>query len=100
MTKIRIPARVADHLLSTEPAYTPESDPELARVLKVIRGTQHHADGSYHIDVTDRGELDSLQVYVEAMATGARDNAHDPDGLADFNAAKAVLRALAKRSTL
>jgi hypothetical protein len=32
------------------------------------------------------------------MAAGAEDNAHDPDGLADLNSARAVLRAMSRKT--
>ena len=92
--KIRIPARVADHLLSSQAAYTPEADPEMAAVLTAIRAANTRKDGSCTITVADPEELDALRVYVEAMEAGAADNAYDPDGLADLNSARAVLRAL------
>lgn len=98
--KLRIPARVALHLLEgTEAAYRPEADPEIAAVLDAIRGATARKDGSCTISISDPGQLDTLRVYVEAMETGAADNTHEPDGVADLNAARAVLRALNTAAT-
>lgn len=94
--KIRIPARVADHLLSSQAAYTPESDPEMAQILYLIRARKARKDGSTLVEINSTDLLEDLRIYVEAMEAGAADNAHDPDGLADLNSARAVLRALAR----
>jgi len=94
--KLRIPARVADHLLSSQAAYTPESDPEMAQVLYLLRKARTRKDGSCLLTLHSPDLLDTLRVYVEAMATGAADNTHEPDGVADLNSARAVLRALAR----
>lgn len=92
--KLRIPARVASHLLESQAGYTPESDPVLAATLNRIRDAKVRKDYSRQIEVTDPEELGVLQEYVETMQAAARDQAHDPDGLADLNSARAVLRAL------
>jgi hypothetical protein len=97
--KFRIPARVADHLLASQAAYTPADDPEMAAILARLRGSKARKDGATFIDVTDPEELETLRIYVDAMAAGAADNTHDPDGVADLNSARAVLRALDRMET-
>lgn len=95
--KLRIPSRVAIRLLEeTEAARNPEADPEIAAVIQAVRDAPGRKDGSCTIRISDPGQLDTLRVYMEAMETGAADNTHDPDGVADLNAARAVLRALRK----
>lgn len=96
--KLRIPARVFDHLEGSQAACTPESDPEMAAVLAKLRAANRRKDGSRLITLSDAEEVDTLLIYVEAMAAGAADNAYDPDGLADLNSARAVLRAIARES--
>jgi hypothetical protein len=70
----------------------------MAATLNRIRNAKVRKDFSRTIEVTDPEELDTLRVYIEAMEAGAADNAHDPDGLADLNSARALLRALTKES--
>lgn len=95
VVKIRIPKRVAIRLLEeTEAARNPEEDPEIAAVIQAVREAPDRKDGSCTIRISDPDQLDTLRIYMEAMETGAADNTHDPDGIADLNAARAVLRAL------
>lgn len=99
--KLRISARVWNHLEGSQAAYTQEADVDMAAIIAKIRAANRRKDGSHHIEVTDPEQLDTLRIYMEAMETGAADNLgyadEDRDALADLNAARAVLRALANR---
>lgn len=95
--KLRITRRVAIRLLEeTEAASNPAADPEIAAVIQAVREAPTRKDGSCTIAISEPSQLDTLRVYIEAMETGAADNTHEPDGVADLSAARAVLRALRK----
>jgi hypothetical protein len=66
----------------------------MAAILDRLRATPARKDGATWITLEDPEQLEDLRIYVGAMEAGAADNAHDPDGLADLNSARAVLRAL------
>lgn len=80
--------RVAAHLLATG-----TDDEQLARVIAVIRATGKRADGSYHIDLTDRLQIEALGLEIHAMlreaSTGLR---RGPDDLANMTSARALLK--------
>lgn len=54
-------------------------------------------DGSVTLRLTD-AEIDMIRGYVEGMEMGGRDNAWDPDGRADYNAARALLNKIGRLS--
>jgi hypothetical protein len=95
--RLRISARVADYLEGTGAAYKPEEDLDMAAIIAKIREGKTRTDGSTHIDLEDRLQLDDLRLYIENMAEGARqnlDNDEDRSTLAEYNAAMALLRKL------
>lgn len=68
-------------------------------MVKCLNTDTRRKDRAVWVDLTD-GELEALEIYVGAMEAGARDNAWDPDGLADLNAAVALTRQISKAEGL
>lgn len=106
MNSVRITRRVGEHLMGTQAYYdvggwvgspaNPNSreDPETLSLMRKLHSATFRKDGSVTLDLTDL-ELVVLREYVEGLATVGSDNAWDPDGLADLNAARACLRQIA-----
>jgi hypothetical protein len=69
-----------------------EHPEDLALMQKVMSG-RVYKDGSLRPDLTPREAADLIG-YIEGMEIGASDNAWDPDGLADLNTSRALLRHL------
>lgn len=101
-TMIRVPARVYAYLEGTQFAQDADTNwcrgnpPGNAheRLWGRLAVTRPRADGSRWIDPPD-DERDILRDYATTLATVARANiGDDPNELADYNAAQAVLRSL------
>ena len=106
--KIRLTYRVLEHLdgsslfqrLSTAGAYWYSNEPRLQaaadRLREKLVAEPARRDRSITV-VLDEDELDVLRSYVEGMEIGGRDNAWDPDGRAEYNAARALLNRIGRR---
>lgn len=95
-TVIRIPARVAAHVLSSDAAHTVNVDPDAEVLARLIGWTEPRKDGSRHVPLSDLQCLVLLD-YAEALAdsaSGGGSGRDDMGGLADLNAARALIRAL------
>ena len=99
---VRISARVQSHLSgsdawqsgqrSVERGYERQSTVDM---MNLIKNARTYADGSVRVDLTPE-QCDTLYACTECMEIGGHDNAHDSDGRADMNAARALLRQLEK----
>lgn len=102
LVKIRVPGRVYTFMEGTGRAADldvcpEEHDEEVISLYRKVFDTSPRKDGSRHVRLT-RPEMDVLQEEAERLALVAADDARvrDPHGLADLNAATAVLRAVGK----
>lgn len=77
---------------SRDPAAQDAAD----RLVATLAATRTRKDGSMTIEADDR-QLDVLRGYIGGMEMGGRDNAWDPDGRADYNAARALLNRIGRR---
>ena len=66
-------------------------NPDDLSLMRKVRDAPTRKDGSAIVDLTP-GEVEALLSYAEAMERAAADNAWEPDGLADLNAARGMLR--------
>lgn len=95
--RVRVPHRVAEHVLTSDAAHRPELDPLGAELVELLRAAPARVDGARHV-VLDEDQAAALYEYAEALIDSARDNvAGEPSALADINAGRAALRALAAR---
>lgn len=77
-----------------EPMPPGEDAETMSMASKILLTKSTRKDRAVWVELTD-GEADTLRIYIEAMEVGGRDNAYDPDGRADMNAAVALLRKMA-----
>lgn len=108
MVKIRLTWRVLEHLDGSSLYQRPSglevwysNDPVKQSAADSLRAKVDAADSrvdrSIVVDLTD-AEVDVLRGYVDLMEIGGRDMAWDPDGRADYNAARALLNKIGRRS--
>jgi hypothetical protein len=100
---VRLTSRVLEHLDGSSLFQQRDStgfhpdDLGVANTLayKIDHAT-HRKDGSVTVHL-DSSEIDMVRRYVEGMEIGGRDNAWDPDGRAEYNAARALLNKIGRR---
>jgi hypothetical protein len=99
--KVRVTRRVGEHLEGTQAWYDvsydrpSREDAETLGLMRKYREAPTRKDGSRTVDLTD-AELTVLWEYAESLAVVGSDNAWEPDGLADLNAARACLRQIVR----
>jgi len=99
MNRYRVSSRVYGHLTGSHLFQCPDEleahgyGPEGVELVHQLADADANARGVRTVEL-DAASTQVLRELVETMALGAADNTWDPDGLADLNAARAMLRQL------